>query len=328
MSRRLAGLPVAPLIIIMALLVVPFVSSSYAIRVWTIAFLSCVMAISLSMAIAVAGVVSMGQAGFYAIGAYTAAILATRAGIGFPVTLLIGGLLAAAAGVLLAMPALRLRGMYFMLTTMAFGEVVRLVALNWTSLTRGPIGITGIPGVILGGSEVSVRGYYLVGLALAGLAFAVCEYIAGSDYGLLCKSMRDDDVAASVCGMNVPMLRTTAAALACFWAGTAGALHAHMYSFVSPTPFHTGLSLSLLVISMLGALLGPMLTKRPSFVGTAAAAVLLTWLLEFLRFMQQYRMALYGVAMVLLVVMQPGLQGLVRSARLDVLRRRRPDHAG
>ena len=314
-NRLLRRPPILPLVAVLLLLAIPWLTSAYVTRVWIIAFISCVMGISLSMSIAVAGVVSLGQAGFYAIGAYTAAILGTRLGVGFPYTMLIAGLLAAAAGGVLAAPAVRLRGMYFMLTTLAFGEVVRLLALNWTSLTRGPIGITGIPGISFGGQELSVTGYYLAALALAGLALVACEYVAASDYGLLCRSMRDDDLAAAICGMNVPLLRTTAASLACFWAGAAGAFYAHMYSFVSPTPFNTGLSLSLLVISMLGALLGPLLASKHRFIGTAVAAISLTWLLEGLRFVQEYRMAFYGLAMVLLVVMQPRFGGLVKSIR-------------
>jgi branched-chain amino acid transport system permease protein len=296
-------------------------------RVWTIGLMNCIMGISLSMSIVVAGVVSMGQAGFYAIGAYTAAILTTRASIGFPFTLVAGGLLAGLAGIALAFPSLRLRGMYFMLTTMAFGEVIRLIALNWTSLTRGPIGITGIPGILPGPSDPGPSGYYLVALALACATFGFCEFIAGSDYGLLCRSMRDDDTAATVCGMNVPVLRISAAALACFWAGTAGAFYAHLYSFVSPDPFSGGLSLSLLVISMLGSLIGPLITRRQSFLGTAAAAILLTWLLEFLRFMREFRMAFYGLIMILLVVMQPQFQAATRAMALRVRPKERSSHA-
>jgi len=275
--------------------------------------MNAILAMSLSMSIIIAGVVSMGQAGFYAIGAYTAAVLSTRLGMGAPWTLLFGGLLAAFAGVLLAAPSLRLRGMYFMLTTMAFGEVVRLVALNWTGLTHGPMGITGIRGITLFGRPLSVNDYYWTALFVAVICYYFCEFISGSDYGLACKSMRDDDLAASVIGMNVPVLRISAAALACLWAGIVGALYAHLYSFVSPSPFNAGLSLTILVISMLGSLLGPVLSRRASYLGTFVSAIVLTWLLEGLRFLQEYRMAVYGFFMLLLVVMQPQVQALARS---------------
>jgi branched-chain amino acid transport system permease protein len=125
--------------------------------------------------------------------------------------------------------------------------------------------------------------------------------------------MRDDDLAASVLGMNVPVLRISAAALACLWAGIVGALYAHLYSFVSPTPFNAWLSLTILVISMLGGLLGPVFSGRASYIGTFIAAIVLTWLLEGLRFLQEYRMAFYGLFMLLLVVFQPQVQALARS---------------
>ena len=317
----------AALALAACLMLVPYVSSAYATRVWTVGLMNAIIGISLSMSIAIAGVVSMGQAGFYAIGAYTTAILATRYGLGAPMTLVAGGLLAAVAGVILAAPSLRLRGMYFMLTTMAFGEVVRLIILNWSSLTRGPMGITGIPGISLFGLDLTLNGYYFAALVIAALCFYFSESISGSDYGLLCKSMRDDDVAASVAGMNVPVLRISAAALACFWAGVAGGLYAHLYSFVSPTPFHGGLSLSILVISMLGSLLGPLITRRASYIGTAAAAIILTWLLEFLRFMQEYRMAFYGLVMLFLVVMQPKIQAAIRSMSGYISRQERSQDA-
>ena len=302
-----------PFLLLIGSIIVPFCVSLYATRVWTLAMMNAILAMSLSMSIIIAGVVSMGQAGFYAIGAYTAAVLSTRLGIGAPWTLLFGGLLAALAGILLAAPSLRLRGMYFMLTTMAFGEVVRLVALNWMSLTRGPMGIAGIRGITIFGRTLSVGEYYWTTLFVAMICYFFCEFISRSDYGLACKSMRDDDLAASVIGMNVPLLRISAASLACLWAGIVGALYAHLYSFVSPTPFHGGLSLTILVISMLGSLVGPILSRRASYLGTFVSAIVLTWLLEGLRFLQEYRMAFYGLIMLLLVVMQPQVQALARS---------------
>jgi branched-chain amino acid transport system permease protein len=306
---------------------VPLFSSNYATRVWTVALMNAILGISLSMSTAIAGVVSMGQAGFYAIGAYATAILSTRAGIGAPLTLLIGGLLAGAFGVVLAAPSLRLRGMYFMLTTMAFGEVVRLVALNWDSMTHGPMGITGIPGLSLFGQPLSVAGYFWATLLVTVACFLFCEYISSSDYGLACRSMRDDDTAAAIVGMNVPALRISAAALACFWAGVAGSLYAHLYSFVSPSPFNGGLSLTVLVISMLGSLIGPMFTRRVSYLGTLLAAVLLSWSLEALRFMQEYRMAFYGLFMLLLVVLQPQITGAAKAITSRLSRKERSTNA-
>jgi len=312
MRRWKPGIAI-PLLLLIGSILVPFGVSLYATRVWTVAMMNAILAMSLSMSISIAGVVSMGQAGFYAIGAYTAAVLSTRLGMGAPWTLLFGGLLAALAGILLAAPSLRLRGMYFMLTTMAFGEVVRLVALNWTGLTRGPMGIAGIQGIAIFGRPLSVREYYWTTLLVAVMCYYFCEFISRSDYGLACKSMRDDDLAASVLGMNVPVLRISAAALACLWAGIVGALYAHLYSFVSPTPFNTWLSLTILVISMLGSLLDPVFSRRASYIGTFISAIVLTWLLEGLRFLQEYRMAFYGLFMLLLVVFQPQVRALARS---------------
>jgi branched-chain amino acid transport system permease protein len=313
MRERGASSMLVPSLSIAVSILIPLVVSSYATRVWTVAMMNAILAMSLSMSLSIAGVVSLGQAAFYAIGAYTAAVLSTRLGIGAPWTLLLGGILAAFAGTLLAAPSLRLRGMYFMLSTMAFGEVVRLAALNWTGLTHGPMGITGIQGIRIFGRALSITEYYWTALFVAVVCYYFCEFISRSDYGLACKSMRDDDLAASVIGMNVPVLRISAAAMACFWAGIAGALYAHLYSFVSPTPFNTGLSLTILVISMLGALLGPVFGRRASYVGTFVSAIVLTWLLEGLRFLQEYRMAFYGLIMLLLVVMQPQVQALARS---------------
>jgi branched-chain amino acid transport system permease protein len=326
MRRRWPGIAISFLLLVGSV-IVPFGVSLYATRVWTVAMMNAILAMSLSMSISIAGVVSMGQAGFYAIGAYTAAVLSTRLGMGAPWTLLLGGVLAALAGILLAAPSLRLRGMYFMLTTMAFGEVVRLVALNWTGLTHGPMGIAGVQGIAIFGRPLSVRGYYWTTLLIAVMCYYFCEFISRSDYGLACKSMRDDDLAASVLGMNVPVLRISAAALACLWAGIVGGLYAHLYSFVSPTPFNAWLSLTILVISMLGSLLDPIFSRRASYIGTFISAIVLTWLLEGLRFLREYRMAFYGLFMLLLVVLQPQVHALARSLGSHFSGKERPSVA-
>jgi branched-chain amino acid transport system permease protein len=326
MRRRWPGTAISFLLLVGSV-IVPFGVSLYATRVWTVAMMNAILAMSLSMSISVAGVVSMGQAGFYAIGAYTAAVLSTRLGMGAPWTLLLGGVLAALAGILLAAPSLRLRGMYFMLTTMAFGEVVRLAALNWTGLTHGPMGIAGVQGIAIFGRPLSVRGYYWTTLLIAVMCYYFCEFISRSDYGLACKSMRDDDLAASVLGMNVPVLRISAAALACLWAGIVGGLYAHLYSFVSPTPFNAWLSLTILVISMLGSLLDPIFSRRASYIGTFISAIVLTWLLEGLRFLREYRMAFYGLFMLLLVVLQPQVHALARSLGSHFSGKERPSVA-
>jgi branched-chain amino acid transport system permease protein len=326
MRRRWPGTAISFLLLVGSV-IVPFGVSLYATRVWTVAMMNAILAMSLSMSISIAGVVSMGQAGFYAIGAYTAAVLSTRLGMGAPWTLLLGGVLAALAGILLAAPSLRLRGMYFMLTTMAFGEVVRLVALNWTGLTHGPMGIAGVQGIAIFGRPLSVRGYYWTTLLIAVMCYYFCEFISRSDYGLACKSMRDDDLAASVLGMNVPVLRISAAALACLWAGIVGGLYAHLYSFVSPTPFNAWLSLTILVISMLGSLLDPIFSRRASYIGTFISAIVLTWLLEGLRFLREYRMAFYGLFMLLLVVLQPQVHALARSLGSHFSGKERPSVA-
>lgn len=298
------------LLLLVALLLPSLGISRYAMRVYVSSYINMMLTISLSMTMGLAGLVSFGHAGFFAVGAYSAAILNTTFGVPPALTLLAAGLLSAGLGWLVALTSVRVRGLYFALATMAFGEVVRLTLINWTSLTRGVMGIAGITRPSLLGASFTINQYYYLALLLVVIAYLVGTHLSRSDFGLACFSLRADDLAASCMGIDVFSMRTVAAALSAFGAGVAGAFYAHFYTFVSPAPFNMGLSLQIMVMAIVALVLSLSFRVRRVYLSAICVALAMTWLPELLRFMASYRMAFYGGLIVLVVLINPYLQRL------------------
>ncbi|MBL6459248.1 high-affinity branched-chain amino acid ABC transporter permease LivM [Belnapia sp. T6] len=276
----------------------------------------------LNIVVGLAGLLDLGYVAFYAVGAYSYALLAQEFGLSFWVCLPLAGLFAAFWGVLLGFPVLRLRGDYLAIVTLAFGEIIRVVLINWVSLTGGPNGISGIPRPSFFGLPFSMAGgegtfagffglepspshrviflYYLI-LGLALLTNWVTIRLRRQPLGRAWEALREDEIACRALGINVTTTKLSAFALGAMFGGFAGAFFATRQAFVSPESFTFIESAIILAIVVLGGL--------GSQIGVAVAALVLIGGTEVFRDLQEWRMLVFGGAMVLIMVLRP--RGLV-----------------
>jgi branched-chain amino acid transport system permease protein len=288
---------------LLAALALPFaLANPYPIHVATLILLYVILAIGLSIVVGYAGLLDVGYVAFFAVGAYFFAILNTRHGVGIGVALPSAAILAALAGVLLGFPTLRVRGDYLALVTLAFGEIVRQVLQNWTSLTNGPKGIPGVSRPIILELNLSPpsRYYYLV-LACTALAVFIVMKIARSPVARLWEAIRDEEVAARASGIDATRWLLLAFAIGAAFAGLVGVLFASIQSFVSPESFV--LEESILVLSIVVLAGGKSLPRI--FLG----AFVLCGIPELLRSFQQYRPLLFGMLLVGFTVLDHRFRG-------------------
>lgn len=292
-----------------AVLLPAMVRSPYVLHVAVLAGIYVVLTLSLNLITGFCGQFSLGHAGFYGIGAYTAALLAVHAGTPFILNLGAAAAAAAVAGFLIGIPTLRLGGIYLAMATLGFGEIIHLVLLNWMSVTRGPLGIPAIPGPALFGVDLATpaRQYY-VALGLVVLASLVVTRLVNSSFGEAIQAIRDDEIAAEALGVPTTRLKVVTFAVSAALAGMAGAFFAHYTTFISPGSFtlvESILVLSLLVFGGMG-----------SVEGSIAGAVLLTAAPEVFRFLAEYRMVIYGALLLGLILFRP--QGLLGGLSLGL----------
>jgi branched-chain amino acid transport system permease protein len=336
-----AGKYLTPALIVAAV-ALPLTGSRYYIDLGTLVLTYIMLGWGLNIVVGLAGLLDLGYVAFYAVGAYSFAILATTFNLGFWTCLPLAGLLAAFAGVLLGFPVLRLRGDYLAIVTLAFGEIIRIVLTNWVSLTNGPNGITGIPRPTLFGLKFSMDGgdgtfaglfnvepaviqriiflYYVI-LVLALITNWATLRLRRLPLGRAWEALREDEVACRSLGINVRNTKLTAFATGAMFAGFAGAFFATRQAFISPESFTFIESATVLAIVVLGGL--------GSQLGVALAAIVMVGGLEslrdFLSFLGDqmnspffagiagelplYRMLIFGLALVVMMVLRP--RGLV-----------------
>ena len=299
----------------------------YVLRVVVLCGISIILAVSLNLINGFTGQFSIGHAGFMALGAYGSAMFSLHVGIGWvealsgaglPVALaaapallaalLLGGLLAAAAGYLVGLPSLRLRGDYLAIVTLGFGEIIRVVILNIDAV-GGARGLGGIPGW---------ANLFWVGLGVASV-LVVARNLAHSTYGRALFAIRDDEVAAEALGVNTTSYKVLAFVIGAFFAGVAGGLFAHVLSYLNPGSFTFIKSIEVIAMVVLGGM--------GSISGSVVAAILLTLLPEVLRPVKDLRMVIYALMLVLLMITRP--QGLLGTRELSLralIGRRRAPH--
>lgn len=281
------------------------VQQGYVLQTLGNAWLYALPALSLTLVAGTVGMVSLGQAGLLTVGAYASALLATDAQVPAVAAVPLAGLLTALIGTALVAPTFRLRGHYVSIATLGLGEIVMLVVLNWESLTHGPIGVTGIPPLSVGGAElVSGTWVYWVPLAFVLLFAALQSRLLSSHLGRTFRAIRDDEVAARSYGVALDRYKGLAFGVAGFVAGVSGALMAHFYSYINHETFPAPVSLLILTMIILGGL--------GNVAGAVLGAVALVGLPELIRATAEYRMLIYGVALLLLIRFRPqGLLGTV-----------------
>ena len=306
-SRPDARLPawLGPALIAAGALLPLAVTSPYIIQTLSNAWLYGMLALSLTLVAGTAGQISLGHAALLSIGGYASALLALDLGVPVWVSIPAAGVVTAVIGTLLVYPAFGLRGHYIAIATLGIGEIVSLVILNWESLTRGPIGISAIPPLAVGGHEFySANSVYWITFAIViGLAL-VQRRLLKSHIGRTLRAIRDDDVAARAYGINPNRYKALAFGFGGFVAGVSGALTAHLYSYLNFETFTSQISVLALTMVILGGL--------GNVFGAIVAATALVGLPEIFRVAADYRMLIYGLALLLLIRFRPqGLFGTV-----------------
>ena len=284
----------------------PFILKDYYIDVIIMSGIYILLALGLNIIVGFTGLLNLGFAAFYAIGAYTYAILNTKIGLGFWASLPISASFAALAGLLLAIPALRLRGDYLAIVTLGFGEIVRLVLNNWDSLTNGPNGITGISRpLLMGFSLAQLQYYYYLVFVIVIFAVVVIKRVESSRIGRAWIAIKENEIAASSMGINTTKYKLYAFTFGTFWAGIAGILFSAKMQFVSPESFTFMESILILSMIILGGI--------GNTYGAIIGAFILVLLPEMLREVQLYRMLILGIGLVLLMIFRP--QGIVGGVK-------------
>ena len=316
------------LLLLAAAIVWPFTASRGAVDVATLALIYVMLGLGLNIVVGFAGLLVLGYAAFYAVGAYSYAYLAQQYGLSFWLCLPIAGGQAALTGFLLGLPVLRLRGDYLAIVTLGFGEITRLLLNNLNFLTGGPDGIGNIPRPTLFGLEFSRRAreggatfheffgidysgdygvvfMYLLGLILVLATLFVIDRLLRMPLGRAWEALREDEIACRSLGLSPTVIKLSALTLSAAFAGFAGAFFAARQGHINPESFTFIESAMVLAIVVLGGM--------GSQIGVALAAVAITVLPELAREFNEYRMLAFGLVMVLMMIWRP--QGLVPAVR-------------
>jgi len=278
---------------------------TYYVRVIDMVLIYILLGIGLNMVVGYAGLLDLGFVAFYAIGAYSYAILASGQfdiHLPFGLVLFIGGGLAGLAGVLLGIPVLRLRGDYLAIVTLGFGEIIRLFMNNLVSVTNGPQGISRIDEPFLFGFGLNTpKDFFYLLLPLVVLAFVLAWRLERSILGLGWAAIREDQDAARGIGIDTTAAKLLAFGLSATFGGFAGVIFAGLQRFVDPVSFTFWESLTIVLIIVIGGL--------GNLVGVAVGAAVLIVIPELLRGYSEYRMLLYGCALVAIILLRP--RGLI-----------------
>ncbi len=301
-SRRrlliMATLIVATLFGLAVAAVLPRTLSTYSLHVANVGLVYVIMIVGLNFILGWTGLISLSHAGFVGIGAYTSALLTVDAGWNFWAALPIAGVIPTLVSVLVGIPTVRLKSHYFGLATLALGEIIRIVLFNWDRVTHGADGVVGIPPPVLGPiAFVEESSFYYLLLAMAVLMVFVASRIRRSKYGRSMLAVNQAELAVNAMGIDVPRTKLLAFALSAFYAGIAGCLYAHLFLYISPDVF----GLPLTVIAYAGLVMG----GAGHIAGAVFGGVFIAFLPEWLRFLNQYYMLIYGVGIVLVLVLMP-----------------------
>ena len=278
-------------------------------HVLVLAGLFTLMALGFDLVLGYLGELSLGHAAFFGIGAYTTALLTRNFGVPFPLDLLLAGLFTGIAGLLIGAPSLRLRGPYFAIVTFGFAEILHLVALNWTSLTRGPMGLPDIPHAQLGPFRITTElGYYYLVLALIGVAMLVTRRLLESTVGHAFLAIRENEELASAAGIPTFRFKLLAFVIGMIFAGAAGSVYARYVHFVDPTALSFYYTVTVVSMVIVGG--------QGSIAGTTLGALVFTLVPEYLRVAERARLVIFGALLMLAIIFMPdGLRGIWRRAR-------------
>jgi len=293
-------------ILLVTVLLPLVITDDYVLRILIMSGIFVMLTLSLNLVTGFTGQFCLGWAAFYGIGAYTSALLTMKAGLSFWLAMPLGGFMAALFGLLLGLPTMRLKEIYLAITTLGFGEIIRLIMLNWTDLTRGSMGLPGIPAPSILSYEISSnQAYYYFILVLVLITVAAMRRLIDSRTGRALIAIREDELAAKSMGIDVTAYKMLAFAVGAFFAGLAGSFYAHYTSFIDPHTFSFTESIAILAMAVLGGL--------GSINGSILGAVILTVVPELLRGIAEYRLIVFGLIMMAVMLLRP--QGIFGKAR-------------
>jgi branched-chain amino acid transport system permease protein len=292
----------------------------YTARIIAMGGINAIMAMSVNMIVGITGQLSLGQAGFLAIGAYSCICFTLDLGLPLPVSAVLAVLLTTIAGFLIGFPVLKLSGDYLAIVTLGFGEIIRVVFNNLRTLTGGPNGRQFTTAFTLNNELALVT----VTIAVVVIV-ALTQNLLRSSYGRAIMACREDEIAANSCGINIFRYKMAGFVTAAFIAGIGGVLFAMVNGFVKPDAAQFLRSVEFLIFVVLGGM--------GSMTGSIVSAYVLTYLQEFLRFLQDFRLLIYPLFLILVMIFRPqGLLGIRELSfvgivnRLSALFRKRKHH--
>jgi len=291
------------------ILVFPHLFSMYQTSIMISALIYVMLGLGLNIVVGLAGLLDLGYVAFFAVGAYSYALLNLNYGVSFWIALPLGGLLSGLFGILLGYPVLRLRGDYLAIVTLGFGEIIRLVLENWNDFSHGPSGISNIPKPSLFGIDLSLdqKTIYLFYILVALVIFTifVISRLQDSRIGRAWVALKDDEIACQAMGIDKAKTKLRAFALGATWAGMGGVIFAAKTTFINPASFTIWESVIVLCTVVLGGM--------GSIMGVISGALLLILLPEYLRDFGEFRMITFGTVLVLMMVFRPG--GIIENVR-------------
>jgi branched-chain amino acid transport system permease protein len=277
----------------------------YTAHIITMGGVNAIMAISVNMIVGITGQLSLGQAGFLAIGAYSCIFFNLDMGLPLPLAAACGIILTTFAGFLIGFPVLKLSGDYLAIVTLGFGEIIRVVFINLKALTGGPNGRQFTTVIVLNGELALV-----VVILVLVLVLALLQNFLRSTYGRAIMACREDEIAANSCGINIFRYKMLGFVIASFIAGLGGCLYAMVVGFVKPDIAQFLRSIDFLIYVVLGGM--------GSMTGSILSAFVLTYLQEFLRFLQDYRLLIYPLILILIMLFRP--KGLLGTREFSFVR--------
>lgn len=300
-----------PLMIALSLftLAFPHIFSMYQTNIMISALIYVMLGLGLNIVVGLAGLLDLGYVAFFAVGAYSYALLNLHYGLVFWIALPLGGLLALVFGIILGYPVLRLRGDYLAIVTLGFGEIIRLVLENWNDFSFGPSGIANIPKPPFFGVDLSLSGsiiylfYIIVGLVI--FTIFVINRLENSRIGRAWIALKDDEIACQAMGIDKAKTKLRAFGLGAMWAGMGGVVFAAKTTFINPASFTIWESVIILCTVVLGGM--------GSITGVISGALLLILLPEYLRTFSEFRMIIFGAILVLMMVFRP--DGIIKNVR-------------
>jgi branched-chain amino acid transport system permease protein len=306
---------IAAYLLLLALsLLAAYLLPTYPLFVFSLAVVNIIAVLGVNLVMGYAGQISLGHAGFAAIGAYATALLVVNYEISFWLALALGGFLAAAFGYLLGVPALRLGPLYVSMVTFGFGLVVVIILQNWYALANGPNGMA-VPPPELFGYELFPRQFHVPIVLIAAGLFLLAHNIVDSRHGRAFIAIRENELAARAMGINIAHYKTIAFAVGAFYAGISGGLLAGLSQFVNPDAFVFPVSILYVTMGILGGI--------GSLAGAALGGLMLTVLPELLRGAAEYKDFLTGLLLLVLLIFLPkGVVGAVQKRFGSVLRAR------